>query len=149
MDINIDTKFNIREPLYYIDKRIKFEWKKCIVCDGEGTVIIKNMTFNCPHCHKYLITDGFNHFLHRGGIRVSDTYPTWNVYYAYSGADSISIKYDEDFKFSILYHIPEYIECIESEYHEEDYLEDRCFSDRDSAEKECFIRNRSSDELPF
>lgn len=47
----INTKFDIDEDVYVIQKRKISTNYKCNICEGKKIVLIKNEPFNCPKCH--------------------------------------------------------------------------------------------------
>lgn len=127
--MNIKTKFNLGDRVFYISGVGCEYMVKCLTCNQTGQITINSETFICPKCkgeskhkkwagNKAVVYDEFN----IGKIDV-EVYPENNVRCGHSG---IEIKYMDNSTGS------------GSCYHEKDL-----FSTRAAAEAECVKRNKS------
>lgn len=48
--MHIETKFNVNDRVFCIDKERQTIRKPCSICNGSGIVILKGIQYQCPEC---------------------------------------------------------------------------------------------------
>ena len=49
--MQITTKFNVNQRVFCVDKERRIIKKPCNICNGKGTVTLKDKEYKCPECH--------------------------------------------------------------------------------------------------
>lgn len=49
--MQIETKFNVNQKVFCIDKERRIIKKPCNICNGRGTIKLKGKNYKCPECH--------------------------------------------------------------------------------------------------
>lgn len=63
--MEIKTKFNVGDVVYVCNRNKIHKNERCNICDGKGTITIKDNDFICPRCNgnKYIRTRGASNFV--------------------------------------------------------------------------------------
>ena len=88
--INISTKYHLNEKVYTI-KHVELKKKvKCIICEGEGVIVHKEIPILCPNCKNKDV------YVNTGCL-------VWEVIEEPFEITSIKIKYNGEDKYTVSY----------------------------------------------
>lgn len=48
--MHIETKFNVNQKVFCVEKERRIIKKPCNICNGKGTVTLKGKEYKCPEC---------------------------------------------------------------------------------------------------